>query len=480
MRAVVWTAALLLIAFPLRVTPTDRIKGPTLLDLAFVEKFRETLLEKDGHALEMSLGVGPKTDAIKDELRLLAAEGLAHADRGLSAQIVQMEVAMRAPGTPQSAWALFALDRLAQDFELDDSALEDMAYGYGAAVDGESERSMLSLYRAKALARRGYIEWASKELGRVAVASRWHADRLFEQGTDLVADDKAIEAEALYSEIIKRTNVRRSTKQFAELNRARIKFESGRYVEAAKAVKSLDLPMRERARALVEMAWSRYYLKEYGKALGLLRVADSAFFATLRSPEIDVLRMIISRDLCRFDLVKAAAFEFRERYKKLSKQIDLRLSIDTDLQLKQMALQGRQLQKKATLIHRLRTERKLLEDEDLKILGGLREMLSKNLTTLERKAEAEIARLLPTELERAASQLVDFREQVFALEREASVKKQAEAVHSDATEGSDDANAGKIQWPIGDESWWDELDSYEILVRSRCAPAPKDSRGQNK
>lgn len=451
--------------------------GPTALTAAFVKSIRDAMVTKDGKPLEMTLDEDVTSTAAQEELRLLAAEALVQEQHTLAAQIIRMDVAARAIGTSQGVWALYALDQMAQEFELDESAMEEMAYEYDANVDGASERAMLSWYRAKALLRRGYSEWALLDLSKVGIDTRWYADRVFDRATDALAEGKGEEAEALYANILKRTTpVRNPTRQFAELNRARMIFEKGDYEETLKIMRSVDLPLRERARGLLEMAWARYYMKDYGKALGVLRVVDSAFFEALRSPESDVLQMVISRDLCRYDLIKTSATAFRERYKKPFKQIEARLSLEADPQLKQMALQGRFLQRRATLIHRYRTERKAIYDEDLRISKGLREMLLKNLLMRERKTESEIARALPRELDRVASELLDFREQVSFLEYEASIRPLTAMPNDEVDylpEAASKTKFEKLYWPVINESWWDELDNYEVLIRARCAqPLP--------
>ncbi len=462
-------------ATPLKKNET-KAPGPVLLTAAFVKQFREALTMKDGKPLDVTLSDESPTGAALDELRLLAAEALIKQGNTLSAQITYSDVATRSIGTSQGTWALYGLDQMAQTVELDDSAMEELAYEFDATVDGPSENSMLSWYRAKALLRRGYDEWAIQNLGKIGIDTRWHSDRLFEHATDVLAEGKVDEAEALYDDLLKRAVVRVPTTQFTELNRARLIFEKGDYEQTLKTVRSIDLPLRERARALLEMAWSRYYLKEYGKALGILKVIDSAYFEPLRSPEADLLRMVIERDLCRYDLIKISAAGFRERYKKPFKQIESRLRLEDDAMLKQMALQSRFLQKRATLIHRYRTERKAIYDEDIKIAPGLRDLILKTLLLRERKIEAEIARGLPKELERVASQLIDLRDQVSFLEYEASIRPLTTMPIDEADylpEAASKTRFEKLYWPVVNEAWWDELDNYEVLIRARCAqPLP--------
>lgn len=446
--------------------------GPVVLDPNYVSQFRELVKSPKEKAWDLQIPSRSATGPALEELKLLVAEALMAKGFSLAAQSVYLDVALRAIGTSQGTWALHALDGLAKSSEFDDQLMEEFSYEFDGTVDGNSERSMLAYFRARALLRRGYLDWATKELAKVSTDTQWHAERLFERAAEVLADGRNDEAEALYDDLIKRDVIRLPTKQFALLNRARLVFERGNYDEVLEVVRSVELPLRERARALLEMAWSRYYLKEYGKALGILKVIDSAFFQMLRSPEADLLRMVIERDLCRYDLIKDSAAAFRERYKTSFKQVESRLILEQDDQLKQLALQGRNLQKRATLIHRYRTEVKALEDEDLRAAPGLRELVLKSLRVGALKSENAIARYLPREIEKVASHLIELRDQVTFLEYEASIRPLTSIPPDEADYQPTPASKtrfDRLYWPVIDESWWDELDSYEVLIRARCA-----------
>lgn len=455
--------------------------GPVVLDPVFVDQFRKLIPSKKENAWDLQIPSRSAVGPALDELKLLVAEAFIAKGHTLSAQHVYLDVALRAMGTSQGTWALYELNRLASQYELDEDVMESFAYEFDGAVENSSdrsdERSMIGYFRARALMRRGYTEWATQELAKVSSSSLWHGDRLFERAAEVLADGRSDEAEAIYDELVKREHVRKPTREFSVLNRARLVFERGNYEEVLETVRAADLPIRERARALLEMAWSRYYLKEYGKALGVLKVIDSAFFQMLRSPESDLLRMVIERDLCRYDLIKDSAAAFRTRYQPSFKQIESRMRLENDETIKQLALQGRNLQKRATLIHRYRTELRAIEDEDLRTAPGLRGDLIRHLKMGAFKTEAAIARILPREVERVASQLIELRDQVTFLEYEASIRPLTSSPVDDADykpEAASKTSFDRLYWPVIDESWWDELDNYEVLIRARCAePIPQ-------
>lgn len=452
-----------------------RSTGMAALDKAWLETYT-TAGEK---TIAKSLDVEPPlelSESQQDEVKILVASTLAKLGHSLAAQQIYMDVARRAVGTSQGSTALKQLEALALTVEIDEGAIEDFAFEYDSTVDSPAERSMLAWYRARALMRRGYSDWAIRELGQVASDSAWNSERFYDRAMSALIDGREDEAESIFFELTKKPTVRSTTRQYAELNRARLIFEKGDYQASLDAVRGLDLPIRERARALHEIAWSRYYLREYGKALGILQVLDSGYYVDLKTPEADLLRMVIERDLCRYDLVKQSIAAFRERYKKTYRQIDSRRPLEADDRLKQMALQTRFLQKRATLIHRLRGELRILADEEIHVSPKLALWLRGQLMLRERQLENEINRQLGKELERIANQFVDLRDQVTFLEYEASIRPLT-MVPSDSSDyfplATSAAKFEKLHWPVTNESWWDELDSYEVMLRGRCqSPLP--------
>lgn len=472
---------IVLLTFALTVLPVvtaaqkrklpKREPGPVALEKTYVDAFRAAVADKPSLALELRYQA-KATGPIGEELRLLAAEALLKLGAGLAAQLVAVDVATRAIGTNQGEWALAILDRLATQAEIDESLMEDFAYEFDALVESPSEQAMLAWFRARALLRRGYTDWAKFELDRAAgETTQWGAEVAFERAGEVLAEGKADDAGEMYAAIGKRNLVRQSTRQFAELNRARLIFEKGDYKETIQAVRGIDLPLRERARALLEMAWSRYYMREYGRALGLLQVLDSSFYRELRSPEADILKMVIERDLCRYDLVKRSAEDFHQRLKTTYKQIEARKPLQDDPVIKQMALQSRLLQRGATLIYRYRQERKLVDGEDMSMVPGLRAQITGWIAIREKKVEDEINRRLRGEAERVASQFIEWRDQVTFLEYEASIRPLTKAADDEPDyrpTGASRTRFDQLYWPVTRESWWDELEDYEVLVQGRC------------
>ena len=61
--------------------------------------------------------------------------------------------------------------------------------------------------------RRGYSDWATRELSQVAVDSPWHSERLYDRAVSSLVDGREDEAEAIFSELEKKTVNREKKKQ---------------------------------------------------------------------------------------------------------------------------------------------------------------------------------------------------------------------------------------------------------------------------
>jgi hypothetical protein len=468
------------IALPkLEVRLADR--SPIFLPKTWFKSYLDLLKQKPEEAFAMSAPDVEESSALKDELEIAAAIGLVQVDKPLTAGLILLAVAQRSVGTSQGLWALTELHRIAQSYEIDEDALEAFAYEFDGLVDPVHERSMLAWFRGRALMRRGYLEWANREFQNVHTDSVWHADRIFERSTERLADGRAEESEALLQEILRKGVLREPTRRFAELNRARLLFERGELSAVLETVRKLDLPTRERARVLLEIAWIRYYMRDYGRALGVLEVLRSPFYGLLKSPEADLLKMVIQRDLCRYDLVKESAQDFRREYGAVFQHIESRRPLDLNADLKQLALQARLLQKRAMLIHRYRVERRDLQDSRkfaFKFADQILEKMFYESLERERRLEGDLSLQIPVEAERVANRLLDFRNQVTYLEYEASIRP----LRTDLTFGADymppvksKTRFERLFWPITSEAWWDELEDYQVLLRGRCAePLPVD------
>lgn len=244
-----------------------------------------------------------------------------------------------------------------------------------------------------------------------------------------------------------------------------------------------ELPVRERARSLNELAWSYYYDQQYGKALGIIHALRTHYFERLFTPETAVLEILIYRELCHYERVRALADEFQKTFADVYKAVENRLPLENVARIIQASLQEGVLQKRATVIQQLRVERREIIKQKW-ASEDVRNELLRYGQKRERMTELEVQRILRDKVDAIANQFLDLREQVWYLDYEASLRliQMAESLSPDYTPPEKSrSKPNEFFWPAASqEAWRDELLNFELLVHGKCAtvnPA-SDSRGE--
>jgi len=116
----------------------------------------------------------------------------------------------------------------------------------------------------------GYKEWAEREFNVIQPDSYWAQKINYYKALSEVARGLVESAEARFYNIFNSRKTDQNLKNQSQLQIARIEFEKKEYSNAAQLYLSLgDFPPREKGRILLEVAWTKYYLRDYSKALGI-------------------------------------------------------------------------------------------------------------------------------------------------------------------------------------------------------------------
>lgn len=409
---------------------------------------------------------GPETD----EWKLGIAKALVASGHPLHAQYLLMTVAMKSVGTRQGFEALRLLHRIAKDDAIDETAMEELAFDLDTKIDEPESRSMIAYFKAKALLRRGYTEWAEKALAEIVPGTTYAEELEFDRTLQILNSGDTPAAYAKFESLTKSPAARRSTVLLSRLALARLIFERRDYRGAIGTYLKIELPTRERARTLNELAWSYYYDRAYGKALGTIRAIKSAYFDRLLSPETFLVEMLIYRELCHFKTVKAIVKEFQEFYKPVFQAIEDRKPLENIPQIQQMILQEGNFQKRALAIQSIRTERRALEAVSW-AADEFKEELIDLAAKRERLIDAEITRMMRTRIDDIANWFLDLREQALYLDYEASMRMiqlNEDQKETYVPRKADPLKSSVLFWPVTSESWLDELLDYEVLVQDQC------------
>lgn len=413
---------------------------------------------------------GPGSAPELDEWKLGIAKALFSSGNPLHAQYLLMTVAMKSVGTRQGFEALRILHQIAKEEPIDETAMEELAFDLDTKIDNAESRSMISYFKAKALLRRGYTEWAEKALAEITPGTTYADELEFDRTLQILNAGDTATAYAKFESFTKSPVARRTTALLSRLALARLIFERRDYRASIGTYLKIDLPTRERARTLNELAWSYYYDRAYGKALGTIRAIKSAYFERLLSPETFLVEMLIYRELCHFKTVKAIVKEFQEFYKPVFTAIEDRKPLENIPQVQQMILQEGNFQRRALAVQLIRTERRTLESVSW-ASNEQKEELINLAAKRERLIDAEITRMMRTRIDDIANWFLDLREQALFLDYEASmhmIQLNEDQKETYEPRKADPLKSSVLFWPVTSESWLDELLDYEVLVQDQC------------
>jgi hypothetical protein len=408
------------------------------------------------------------------EVELLGGMALAKANLVLAAQFTFFDLLAQDPGADQAQAALQELAKLALEKEIDEGALENFAFHYTSAVRSDEAQGMLNFEKWRSLNRHGFSDWADVVRAEVEKSEVWKEDLAYYRGVVAVAKEDIDSAVETFREVGTNPKTRSRTQHLANLQLARLLFERREFNQAFQIYQKLDLPLRERGRALLEMAWSQYYEKNYSEALGILHALRNPVFDSSQSPERIVLQMLILRDLCHFEEVKVLEQQFHTDYDSVYSDIEARRPVDKNDRIASLTLLDLRLQKMANLVYGFRKERDRLKSQKF-----ANKKLAETLVNKLNEREVDLRFLLENEIKMksqdVASFLIDEREQVKFVGYSSTIQS-----NSDNTGKSDYAGVQipkfayeQLYWPVRfHEFWWDEVSYYRANIESRC-PAKK-------
>ncbi len=431
-------------------------------------------IEQQDFASALELGVErwgeerPKGETLAfGEGQLAVAMALRYLGFPATALQLSIDLARKQIGSRVGEAALSEINEIIQEHDYDDLEIEDLL---SAGEFGEVHphiQSMISYFRGMQQLRLGFSEWSEKEFSRVRNDSFWAFQRKYLTALGEVARGRSEAATALFEDL-SAGDVPFKIVNLSKLQRARLLFEKGEFQNSYELYKGLVLPLREKGRVVLEMAWSQYYLKNYSEALGLIESFKSPYFEASLSSEAYLLEMVIYKELCHYRKVNLVASEFRSRFQSSMEQIDRRLDLSLNSIILRSALKHMQYQPLANYVHQIRDERRRWKFSE-PILTGLRDRMNgKELEVVKR-----VKFVASEQVQLVAEDILDSLEQVMFTEYVASLDqlRVSRANRSLLAYNSEDVphlSFNKTFWPINGEHWWDEIESYRVLTESRC------------
>lgn len=369
--------------------------------------------------------------------------------------------------------ALQELSSIAQENSLDKLEFgDDLLVSNEFGIIHPDLQSFVSFYNAFFNLVNGQKVWADKDFSQIQPNSYWAQKVNYYKALSEVARGLIESAEARLYTILNNPKIDTNLKNQTQLQIARIEFEKKEYANAAQLYLTLGtFPPREKGRLLLEIAWTKYYLRDYSKALGILYALKAPMFDSSISPERYVLEMIMFKQLCYFNEVSRAATEFQEKFGPSIAAIKARKDLKNDFVLTSMAMQDYKLQYVANLINMLRSEYDEFREYSVEVYPDFKNILAA-YQLKDKELQQRLYEMMDSKIPEAADQVLDVEEQIKFLDYTAKLdalrilkKGQDQEYRSEKISY---IKFDKVYWPIVNEFWVDELDEYKVLIDSRC------------
>lgn len=394
---------------------------------------------------------------IRDKMSVLATEILS--------QIIRTRA-----GTQASFLSLILLQQIMQEFPIDLQALkQELILDLDLDRPPREIADMLAYFNTLEDRRLGFSAWAKKNQNSVSVGSFWDFNLRYNRALEEVQQNKIDSAIERFASLGANPQVPQYLKNKAVHQYARLVFEKGDFEQAYRSFEDVKLNPRDSGHLLLERAWSKYYLRDYSKSLGLLTALEAPIFDSSRSPEVYVLKMVIYKELCYYDAAFEVMEEFKKRFSKSIETIKKRGDLRKDQQLVNMALADYRLAEQVHYYNEVKSEKKRFLDSNLKNLEMMKGFSSRYDIRI-----AEVNNRLNFQLRdpirKAANRLLEWQEQMSFLDYQTRVDSLR------ISRPNNDFKAEKISltrfnqvyWLFMNEFWLDELENLKVLVESQC------------
>jgi hypothetical protein len=407
------------------------------------------------------------------------ATGLALKGMGLTylATRILGEVLKNSLGTDIGIQALSGLEEIAR------SGLVDEDYLYGEiANDLEFDAlphpmsDFISYEQGLYDLLRGFDKWSDANFAKIAPGSYWDFKLKYYYALKDVQKDKMDSALEKFTSIATNDAAPADLKGSAAHQQARLIFEKGDYPAAYRVFKKVNLSPRERGIILLERAWSKYYQKDYSKALGLLVALEAPYFDPSRTPEPYILKMLMYKELCYYDAALSVVGEFNKHFGRSIQAIRKRGDLRRDQVIVNLSVLDQSVEKWVNFLSLLKDERKMLNDHNWENYIFLKN--SKRTYEFEMdRVRNQLDWILKDKVRVSADQLLDWQEQLNFLDYQTKldslqvVKPKSEIPYK--SEEIPRYKFDKSYWRNSGEIWFDELEDYKVFVESQCQEEPK-------
>ncbi len=370
--------------------------------------------------------------------------------------------------------ALEAIERLSRNHPFDQELiLKDLVYDTGFGYVREDLRDFIEYYQGLLDYRNGFIKWGRRHFGKIREDSYYYHKAQYVQAVyELVKynlDDSLKTFTEILESDIEQADVINSTRQSV----ARILFEQKKFQEAYDMYETIDAPIEKQASVFLEEAWTQYYMKDYRRAMGLLYALEAPAFYRYFNPEKFLIKALIYKNLCHYNVAKDAVAEFRQYYGNAIDAIYDRVDLDKNEIIMDAALQEPALVALGKFQRLLDTELGMLENFSSAWGGnGLQEHLTRIYDLKVRDTNRRLGDKLDLGIRAVAEKLLEFEEQMNLLEYEIglSIYKRIKGTPTEKEAKKDriPTSGPVVYYEFDGEFWNDELHDFRFFIEDRC------------
>jgi hypothetical protein len=370
--------------------------------------------------------------------------------------------------------ALAAIERISREHPFDQELiLKDLVYDTGFGYIREDLRDFIEYYQGLLDYRNGFIKWGRRHFGKILENSYYYYKSRYVQAVYELVKYNLDDALKTFKEIlesdIQQADVINSTRQSV----ARILFEQKKFKEAYDMYEIIDAPIEKQASVFLEEAWSQYYMKDYRRAMGLLYALEAPAFFRYFNPEKYLIKALIYKNLCHYNVAKDAVAEFRQYYGEAINAIYDRVDLDKNEIILDAALQEPALVELGKFQRLLDTELGMLDNfSSAWGNNGLQNHLARIYDLKVRDVNRQLKDKLDQGIRAVAERLLDFEEQMNLLEYEIglSIYKRIKGAPAEKEAKKDriPTSGPLVYYEFDGEFWNDELHDFRFFIEDRC------------
>lgn len=411
-----------------------------------------------------------KDSLVGAEASVALAQGLLRDGFTFAATWVLSDIIKNRQGTQVSYLALLELERIVKLHPVDpDQVYGELIFDLDYDSPPKEVNDFVSYWNGFYNEQKGLKKWSDQDYKKVSLGSYWDFKLKYKAALeDLQAGrlDSSIER---FASLSNNDLVPKDIKTDSAHQYARLVFEKGDYEQAYKVLRTVELNPRERGLILLERAWSKYYLKDYAKSLGLLTALEAPIFDPSRSPEAYILKMLIYKELCYYDAAFEVLQEFKKRFSQSIDAIKKRKDLRKDQMLVNLAVIDRRIGDWVNYLNMLKDERSRLNEVNfLSDLAQIRRQYDLKIFEVNRRLDL----LLLGKIRTVANELLEWQEQISFLDYQTRVDSLRVTRPPDEVEFKAEVipltKFDKIYWTFTGEFWIDELESLKVFVESQC------------